>query len=62
MKFKDKSLPEDHITELIKAARLAPSGCNAHPWRFKIVKDKETKMKLVEQPTIKLLLVRPQLY
>jgi nitroreductase len=47
-KFKDKSIPEEHIMELIEAARLAPSGCNAQPWRFKIVKDNETKMKLVE--------------
>ncbi|MGF7117015.1 nitroreductase [Methanobacterium oryzae] len=34
--------------ELLEAARLAPSGCNAQPWRFKIVKDKETKIKLAE--------------
>ena len=47
-KFKNKSIPEEHIMELIEAARLAPSGCNAQPWRFKIVKDNETKMKLVE--------------
>jgi nitroreductase len=25
---------------------LAPSGCNAQPWRFKVVKDSETKLKL----------------
>ncbi|MCE5213589.1 MAG: nitroreductase family protein [Methanobacterium sp.] len=31
---------------LIDAARLAPSGCNAQPWRFKIVKDSETRRKL----------------
>lgn len=47
-KFKDKSVPEEHILELIEAARLAPSGCNAQPWRFKIVKEKGTRMKLVE--------------
>ena len=47
-KFKDRSVQEEHILELIEAARLAPSGCNAQPWRFKIVKDNETKMKLVE--------------
>ena len=47
-KFKDRSVPEEHILKLIEAARLAPSGCNAQPWRFKIVKDNETKMKLVE--------------
>ena len=48
MKFKDKKIQDEHIMELIEAARLAPSGCNAQPWRFKIVKDKETKRKLVE--------------
>ena len=47
-KFEAKSVPEEHILELIEAARLAPSGCNAQPWRFKIVKDNETKMKLVK--------------
>ena len=47
-KFKDKSIPDKHIMELVEAARLAPSGCNAQPWRVKIVKDNETKMKLVE--------------
>lgn len=47
-KFKDKSVPDEHIMELIEAARLAPSGCNAQPWRFKIVKDEEKRMQLVE--------------
>jgi nitroreductase len=28
---------------LIEAARLAPSGNNVQPWRFKIIKDDETK-------------------
>lgn len=27
--------------ELIKSAKLAPSGCNPQPWRFKIVEDHE---------------------
>lgn len=47
-KFKDKEIPNEHIMELIEAARLAPSGCNAQPWRFKIVKDNETRQKLSE--------------
>jgi len=47
-KFKDKEIPDEHIVELIKSARLAPSGCNAQPWRFKIVKDDETRQKLAE--------------
>lgn len=47
-KFKDKEIPDEHIMELIEAARLAPSGCNAQPWRFKIVKDKKTRRRLAE--------------
>jgi nitroreductase len=33
---------------LLDAARLAPSGSNAQPWRFKIVKDQRTKEKLAQ--------------
>lgn len=47
-KFKSDPVPEDHIMALIEAARLAPSGCNAQPWRFKIVTDEETRNKLAE--------------
>lgn len=42
-KFKSDAIPDEYLTELLNAARLAPSGCNAQPWRFKIVKDQETR-------------------
>ena len=45
-KFKNKKISDKIIIELLEAARLAPSGCNAQPWRFKIVKDEKTKQKL----------------
>lgn len=47
-KFKSDSVPDKQVTALIEAARLAPSGCNAQPWRFKIVKDLKTRRKLAE--------------
>lgn len=47
-KFKPDPVPDEHITALLDAARLAPSGSNAQPWRFKIVKDRETKVKLTQ--------------
>lgn len=47
-RFKTEPIPDEYITELLKAARLAPSGCNAQPWRFKIVKDEETKSRLAQ--------------
>jgi nitroreductase len=45
-KFKPDPVHDDVISELLDAARLAPSGSNAQPWRFKIVRDKDTKEKL----------------
>jgi nitroreductase len=47
-KFKSDPVPNEVITALLDAARLAPSGSNAQPWRFKIVQDSETKKKLAE--------------
>jgi len=47
-KFKPDPVPDEQVLSLLDAARLAPSGCNAQPWRFKIVKDKETKSKLAQ--------------
>jgi len=47
-KFKAEPVPEDILYELLDAARLAPSGSNAQPWRFKIVQDQKTKEKLAK--------------
>jgi len=47
-KFKPAPVPDEYIAALLDAARLAPSGCNAQPWRFKIVKEEETKLNLAE--------------
>jgi len=45
-KYQDKEVPGDMINELIHAAILAPSGNNAQPFKFLVVKDKEIKEKL----------------
>ena len=47
-KYQRKEVPLDLIRELIDAARLAPSGSNAQPCRYYLVKDNETKEKLKE--------------
>jgi nitroreductase len=46
-KFKPDPVPEEQLTELLDAARLAPSGSNSQPWRFKIVTDAATKAALM---------------
>lgn len=47
-KFKPDSIPEEHITSLLDSARLAPSGSNSQPWRFKVVRDPKTRQQLAE--------------
>ncbi|MFA6437072.1 MAG: nitroreductase family protein [Candidatus Paceibacterota bacterium] len=48
-KFKaDEKVPKDLINELIDAARLAPSACNAQPSRFILIEDDKTKELLKE--------------
>jgi nitroreductase len=47
-KFKSEPVPDEYIDALLDAARLAPSGSNAQPWRFKIVKNLEMKEKLAK--------------
>jgi nitroreductase len=37
---------EEHLQMILEAARQAPSGENAQPWRFVIVKDEETRKQL----------------
>lgn len=45
-KYKPQPIPEDHLKQIMTAAQLAPSAGNKQPWRFILVKDPETKMKL----------------
>lgn len=37
--YLDKPVEQEKIDKLIEAARLAPSACNAQPWKLIIVKD-----------------------
>ncbi len=45
-KFAADDVPEEMIDQMLEAARLAPSGSNRQPWRFMVVRDKETRKEL----------------
>jgi nitroreductase len=47
-RFKQDTVPDEMLEELLNAARLAPSGYNCQPTRFVIVKDQTCKDKLAE--------------
>ena len=44
--YADKPVSEQHLDMILEAARQAPSGENAQPWRFIIVKDPATRKQL----------------
>jgi nitroreductase len=46
--FKPDPVPEAHLRQILEAARLAPSACNAQPWRFAVVRDAELRRRIVE--------------
>lgn len=41
-------VPTEHYELILDAARLAPSGANAQPWHFIVVRDKEAKQKIAD--------------
>ena len=45
----DKPVSDSHMASLLEAARLAPSACNAQPWRFIIVTDTRIRAQLWEK-------------
>jgi nitroreductase len=47
-KYKSKPVPEEMLTEILDAARLAPSWNNTQVWRFIVVKDHEIRARLSE--------------
>jgi nitroreductase len=44
--YKATDVPEDKLTRILEAARLSPSANNRQAWKFIVVRDKETKIRL----------------
>jgi nitroreductase len=47
-KYNPEGIADDKLTNILEAARLAPSGSNRQSWKFIVVRDKEKKAKLAE--------------
>ena len=45
-KFALNDVPDEMVERMLEAARLAPSASNRQPWRFLVVREKETKKEL----------------
>ena len=44
--FKDTSIPEPVVRQILEAGRLTASGGNSQPWHYIVVRDKETLRRL----------------
>jgi nitroreductase len=44
--FERRPVPDEHVMEMLEAARLAPSASNSQPWRFVVVTDEDEKKEL----------------
>ena len=47
-RLKPDPIPDEYIEQMLEAARWAMSGANGQPWEFIVVKNQETKDKIVE--------------
>ncbi len=45
---KDKDVSEEHIRQILEAARWAPSGGNGQPWEFIVIRDAATRNKIAD--------------
>jgi nitroreductase len=54
-KYSDKPIESEKLERIIEAGRMAPSACNAQPWKFIVVTDPEIISRLAEAASAKLL-------
>jgi len=53
--YTDKKVEKEKIDRILEAGRLAPSACNAQPWKFIVVDDHEKLKQLSEAASAKLI-------
>jgi nitroreductase len=53
-KYSDKPVEDEKLARIIEAGRMAPSACNAQPWKFVVVTDASLIQKLSQAATEKL--------
>jgi nitroreductase len=54
-KYSDKPVEKDKLDRIIEAGRMAPSACNAQPWKFIVVTKSELREKIAVAASAKLL-------
>ncbi len=47
-RFKPDPIPDEYVSKIIEAARWAMSGANSQPWEFVVVKNPETRARIIQ--------------
>jgi nitroreductase len=53
--YTDKHVEKEKLERILEAGRIAPSACNAQPWRFIVVSDPDIRDKVAEAASAKAL-------
>lgn len=53
--FLDKPVEKEKIERILETVRLAPSACNAQPWKFVVVTEPEKRLQVADATANKLL-------
>jgi len=54
-KYSDKPVEQEKLDRILEAGRMAPSACNAQPWKFIVVTDPALLSSMTEAASAKLL-------
>lgn len=54
-KYSDKPIEKEKLERIVEAGRMAPSACNAQPWKFIVVTETDLLAKLAKASSAKLL-------
>lgn len=53
-KYSDRPIEREKLDRIVEAGRMAPSACNAQPWKFIVVTESDLLAKLAEASSAKL--------
>ena len=53
-KYDSKPVEKEKLERIVEAGRMAPSACNAQPWKFVVVTDSELIVRIAEAASAKL--------
>ncbi len=54
-KYSDRPIEKEKLDRILEAGRMSPSACNAQPWKFILITDKNLLPEIAEAASAKLL-------